>query len=242
MTGPGPADKVDLVRTWIHDPLLVLASFGAVAAILGVARVSRGWSADTRRKWLHVSVGAWVLFVTPRFAHLAWALVPPVVFIAVNASRLLRGSFPELAGTPSASRGLWTFPLGIALAYLLFWHDAGRAPILAGVAALTFADPAAALVGRRFGQRRYRGFGFGRSVEGSIAFFVVAALACGWTASHAAPALPFLRFAIGCAAAGAAVEAVTPPGWDNVTIPIAVGGVFHLLGSSLGGVGLQGLG
>jgi len=230
------------VRTWVHDPLLVLASFGAVAAFLGVARVMRGWSADRRRKWLHVSVGSWVLFVTPRFAHLAWALVPPLVFVAVNASRILRDSFPELADDPGASRGLWTFPLGIALAYVLFWNEAGRSAILAGVAALTFADPAAALVGRRFGQRRYRGFGFGRSVEGSIAFFVVAALACGWTASHATPAEPFLRIALGCGAAGAAAEAVTLPGWDNVTVPVSVAAVFLLLGGSLGSALLHRLG
>jgi len=113
------------VRSSLHDPILVLASFGAVAAFLAVARIARGWSGDARRKWLHVSVGAWVLFVTPRFVHLAWALVPPVVFIAVNASRRLRNAFPELADEPAAARGLWTFPLGVALTYILFWNERG---------------------------------------------------------------------------------------------------------------------
>ena len=218
------------MRSSLHDPILVLASFGAVAALLAATRLPRGWSADARRKFLHVSVGAWVLFVTPRFAHLAWALVPPVVFIAVNASRLLRDRFPELAEDPGAARGLWTFPLGVALAYVLFWNEEGRVPILAGVAALTFADPAAAIVGRRWGQRRYRGFGFGRSLEGSIAFLVVAAFAAGWIASHATPPGPFLRYAVGCGAAGATVEAFAPPGWDNVAIPLAVAAVFMALG------------
>ena len=219
------------MRASLHDPILVLASFGAVAALLAVARLMRGWSADARRKWLHVSVGAWVLFVTPRFAHLAWALVPPIVFIAVNASRYLRVSFPELADEPAAARGLWTFPLGIALSYIFFWYEGGRGPILAGVAALTFADPAAALVGRRWGQRRYHGFGFGRSLEGSTAFFLVAALVCGWTASHAIHPGPFVRFAVGCGAAGAVVEAFAPPGWDNVAIPLAVALAYGALGS-----------
>ena len=116
MTGPGPADKVTPVHAWYHDPLLVLVSLAAVAAFLGIARFLRSWSADARRKCLHVAVGSWVLFVTPRFDHLAWALVPPVLFIAVNASRFLRRSFPDLVSDPGAARGLWTFPLGIALA------------------------------------------------------------------------------------------------------------------------------
>lgn len=226
MTGLGPADTVAIVHAWFHDPVLVLCSFGAVAAFLGIARFMRSWSADTMRKWLHVTVGSWVLFITPRLDHLAWALVPPTLFIAINASRLLRRSFPDLSSDPGAAKGLWTFPLGVALVYVCFWNEAGRTAILAGVAALTFADPAAALVGRRWGQRRYRGFGFGRSLEGSLAFLVVAAVAAGWVAGHAMPPQPVLRFAIGCGAAGALIEAFAPPGWDNLLLPVGIGATY----------------
>jgi dolichol kinase len=217
------------VRSWIHDPLWVLASFGAVWGLLVFARASRAWSADARRRFLHVGVGSWVLAVTPRFDHLAWALVPPVAFVAINASRLLRDAFPDLGDRPAAARGLWTFPLGVVATYLLFWGGESRAAVLAGIAALTFGDPAAAWVGRRWGQRRYAGFGAGRSLEGSLAFLAVACVAVGAIAAYGSPDLHALRFAVGCGAAGAAVEAVTPAGWDNVSIPIVVAGVYGML-------------
>ncbi|HSQ60204.1 MAG TPA: hypothetical protein VLT84_07200 [Acidobacteriota bacterium] len=217
------------MRSWYHDPLWVLASFGAVLALLGIARWGRAWSPDARRRFLHIGVGSWVLFVTPRFDHLLWALVPPAAFLYANASGRLRSIDPDLASDPAAARGLWTFPLGVGLAYVFFWEDPARASLLAGVAALTFADPAAAWVGRRWGQRRYRGFGFGRSVEGSLAFLVVALAATAWIASGAPTDHLPVRIVVGAAAAGALAEAVTPPGWDNVTIPIVVAAVFGVL-------------
>ena len=229
MTGRGPVGIVSAVHTWLHDPLWVLASFGVVGVLLVVARRERGWNAGAKRRFLHIGIGACVLAITPRFHHLAWALVPPIAFIAINASRFLRGAFPGLADDPSAARGLWTFPLGVAATYLLFWGDGDRGAVLAGIAALTFGDPAAAWVGRRWGERRYRGFGFGRSLEGSLAFLLVSGFAIAWVAVFAVPGAIPLRFAVGCGAAGAAVEALSPPGWDNLFVPLAVAGAFGML-------------
>jgi len=39
--------------------------------------------------------------------------------------------------------------------------------------------------------------------------------------------VPVLRLAIGCAAAGAIVEAFAPPGWDNALIPVAVAAAYR---------------
>jgi len=207
----------------------VLASFGAVAMLVGAVGALRTMSIGTRRRGLHLGVGAWVLFVTPRFEHLGWALVPPLAFVAVNASRLLRERLPELASDPAAARGLWAFPLGVALTYLFFWSGESRHAILAGIAALTFADPAAAWVGRRWGQRRYRGFGFGRTLEGTLAFLAIAALAGGWLAARQGSPVDVARAAVLCGGAGAGVEALAPPGWDNIAIPLAVAAVYAFL-------------
>jgi len=220
---------VSAVHTWLQDPLWVLASFGVVWVLVVLARRARAWDPGTKRRFLHIGIGACVFAITPRFQHLAWALVPPIAFIAINASRLLRERLPELADEPAAARGLWTFPLGVAVTYVLFWGDGAGAAVLAGIAALTVGDPAAAWVGRRWGERRFRGFGFGRSLEGSLAFLVVAGVAVGWVASYAAPGAIPLRFAVGCGAVGAAVEAVSPPGWDNLFVPVAVAAAFGML-------------
>ena len=228
----------------LHDPLLVIASFLAVFALLVGARTmaARGASPGTVRRTLHVAIGLWTALVTALFWRLGWALVPPIAFLAVNASGKLSRFVPSLENSnpkPDDARsrtGLWTFPLGIALSYALFWSDPPRPPLVAGCLALALADPAAAWVGRRFGQRRLRPLALHRTLEGSIGFFVVAAVTTGVIAARfgmplvpGAPdvGVPVLRLAIACAAAGALAEAFAPPGWDNALIPVAVSAAYR---------------
>lgn len=229
----------------LHDPLLVLASFLAVFALLVGARVlaARGASPEAVRRTLHIATGLWTTLVSALFWRLGWALVPPLAFLAVNASGRLSRFVPSLdrpgedaTGTRRQSRtGLWTFPLGVALAYALFWGSPPRPQIVAGCLALALADPVAAWIGRRYGQRRLRPLALHRTLEGSMAFFVVAAITTAWIAARlGAPGaadggVPVLRLAIGCAAAGAIVEAFAPPGWDNALIPVAVGAAYLAL-------------
>lgn len=216
----------------LHDPALVLVSFLAVGFLVWLARIvgaSDRIAPGTLRKALHALIGAWTVAITPRFHHLAWAIVPPVAFLALNASPKVRDLMPRLATGGRETRGLWTFPLGVALVYLAFWEESPRPAILAGLAVLALADPVAAIVGSRYGQRRFQGFGDGRSLEGSAAFFVTAALAVGTLASLAGGGAFPWRMGVGCGAAGAVSEAISPSGWDNLTIPLAVAAVYRML-------------
>jgi dolichol kinase len=220
------------VPATLHDPALVLASLAAVLILVFLTRsVARALHASSmrQRKALHALIGAWTLVVTPRFHHLGWAVVPPVIFGAVNASAWGRTLMPDMARTAREARGLWTFPLAVVLIYILFWSAPPRAPILAGIAVLALADPIASLVGARWGQRKLL-LGGGRTLEGSLAFLIVAAVVVGMVAvvTGGYGAVPW-RMGIGCGAIGAIVEAWTPAGWDNLTVPIAIAGTYHLL-------------
>ena len=98
------------------------------------------------------------------------------------------------------------------------------APIRAaeiGVVVLGLADPAAGLIGRRFGRTRLRA---NRSLEGSLGFVVVGTLAAGaWLAFVHALSLPGAAV---LAAVGGLVGAITELGStrldDNFTIPVTV--------------------
>jgi len=220
------------VPATLHDPALVLGSLAAVLVLVYLTRfVARALhtSPEGQRKALHALIGSWTLFVTPAFHHLAWALVPPVVFGIVNASAWGKTLLPDLARSARESRGLWTFPLAVVFLYIVFWAAPPRASILAGLGVLALADPIASLVGAQWGQRKLV-MGGGRTLEGTLAFLVVAAIVAGTIAAvtGASGAFPW-RMGVGCGAAGAIVEAWTPAGWDNLTIPLAVAGAYHLL-------------
>lgn len=86
---------------------------------------------------------------------------------------------------------------------------------------LILADMAAALIGRKFGATPL----FGKSVEGSAAFFAVALLVIGAT-----PKIAYVpgEYIIGCVAAlaGTIVEALPIRIDDNLSVPLAVGFVL----------------
>lgn len=100
------------------------------------------------------------------------------------------------------------------------------------LAVLGLGDPAAAIVGRRFGRIR---IGESRTLEGSVAFVAAGGLAAfvvtAWL--HPAPwAVLALRALVG-ATLGAFAEALTRRLDDNLTIPLSVGvglGVLRLWG------------
>ena len=216
----------------LHDPILVLVSLTGVVLLLKAVRwvhhVS-GISPFVVRKVLHALIGAWTMLLTVLFVHRGWALVPPVIFTGLNVSPRLRAHLPQLAEDARTARGLWMFPLAVVLLYAFFWNGGDRGAVLAGCAALGLADPAAALVGSKLGQRRYGRWGHGRSVEGSLAFLAVAGIACGWIAASSPAASHALRVAVGCGVVGAVAEVVSPHGFDNLSVPLLVAAAYRIL-------------
>ncbi|MFZ1979396.1 MAG: diacylglycerol/polyprenol kinase family protein [Bacteroidota bacterium] len=105
-------------------------------------------------------------------------------------------------------------------------------------AILIISDSTSALFGRRFGRHRF----LGKSLEGSIAFFVSAVLVI-----FAAPKVRYLpmEYFIGiiAAAVGAVVEAFSVHIDDNLSIPLSVGivmwGLYLWLLPSVNVFGLQ---
>jgi len=111
--------------------------------------------------------------------------------------------------------GACSFVLGAAATILLFPGDIAVSALLV----LALSDPAAAIIGRRYGKRRI----FGKTLAGSLAFFLSAwfilALYFGDNPFRQLPA----------ALLGAVAEALPWPINDNLTIPVAVGLVGYLM-------------
>ena len=99
-------------------------------------------------------------------------------------------------------------------AFALFPRDVAVSAVLV----MGLADPAASVVGRRFGRKAL----LGGTAEGSLAFLVVAAIIL--LARHATPA------AILAGAASALVERRSWPLDDNLAVPLTCGLVLLLVG------------
>jgi len=119
-----------------------------------------------------------------------------------------------------------------ATALVLLALFASRPATMAALAVLGVADPIAALVGRRWGRHALRA---GRSLEGTLAFVasgtLVAALVLALAGAFSLPRIAL--FALLAGVSGAVAELLAKRLDDNLTIPVAVGGVVTAVGALL---------
>ena len=150
--------------------------------------------------------------------------------LSPRTNRLFVAAFGRMM-RPAEERGRVTGAtyLACASAAALFAFS----PTVAALALLFHAwgDPAAAIVGSRFGRVRLPHLGPGRpqskTLEGSLAFFAVALVVSAVLRTSGAFDV-FWPAAVGALAA-AAVELLRLPVDDNVTVPLVSGGLMAVL-------------
>lgn len=162
---------------WIRLVLFLLVSLVLLGGVRWYQR-ARQPSAEWARKLLHLGVGLLAL-VMPFLFHEIWpvlvvGLVYTLALALLRFGRLLReGPGQVLHSVSRTSLGEFSFVFAMCLIFLL----AGDNTILYVIPLmiLATADVAAAVVGVQYGRVRYDSEeGRLKSVEGSVAFFVVA--------------------------------------------------------------------
>jgi dolichol kinase len=188
----------------------------------------RGGTPARARNLLHVGLSLVAAAVVWRLPHPAGATVlagATLVALAVELARRRSAGFARqfhrLVGPMLRERearrltGATTLALGYTVAATAF----PGGPAMAGILLAGTADPVAALVGRRFGHRRWRG---GKSLEGSLAFLAVAFLVL-----LAVPGIGVAAAAVAALLVTAA-EAPTLPVDDNIYLPALAAAVVGM--------------
>jgi len=207
-----------------RDTIALLASFAYVFAMIGVAeglRKWRGYSVEFTRKFIHIAVGMWAFGTVLLFERRAFAIIPPLAFVAINALSYWQGTFKAMETGEKGQLGTVYFPLSFAALIWVLW---GRPHlVVASLMPMTWGDALAAVLGRRIGQHRYTVARSTRSLEGSAVMFLASWAATLVALVLLAPEPLGPAAAVGAAAATAlaatAIEAVSPWGIDNLTVP-----------------------
>jgi phytol kinase len=202
---------------------IVLAMYTALFAIFSV--VGHRLQPEVLRKGMHVSMGLPAL-TFPWLFESVWpvlviGIVVVLAFLAVRAQLpLVRPLARSLERVPRVSLGEFCFIVAVCIVFALAAGD----PVLYAIPILllTLADAAAALVGTAYGRHRYITMRYHKTVEGSIAFFVVA-YACIYfplalyTPASASDALIVAAL---IAMAVTVLEAAIGHGFDNLAVPL----------------------
>ena len=219
-----------MLPNWLA--LILACLYVGVAIALGeVLRKALRLSQGFTRKFIHVAVGMISVPTVLWFSDLRWAIIPPLAFVVINYLDYRFGLIQAMMSSNRSNLGTVYFPLAFAVALIIFWGDPSRPAtnprlIVAALMPLTWGDALAAIVGERFGQHRYTIFGQTRSLEGSVTMLIVSALAT-WMALGASPSA--VAVAVVIALGATLVEAISPWGIDNLTIPAVSTLIIKLL-------------
>ena len=212
------------MKPLLEVPLVALA-LAAGLGLLAWLGARLHWPAELRRKAVHVALGLGCAAFPWLFASPApvWALAGlSAAGLGFLRLRALRGGTlgSALHGVERPSWGELVFPLAVAL---VFHASEGHWELYTvPVLVLALADASGALVGRRWGRHPLRMDGAHKSLEGSVAVFLFAALCvalplaafAGWTWPLA------LAAALLAAGLAALVEGVAQEGLDNLFLPL----------------------
>jgi len=214
--------------------MLVMALLNGAMGTLSVGVWRNVLGCEIARKLLHVGMGIVTLFFPLLFRD-AWpvlllCLLTTIEMLVLRHARFLR--FLLAGALDGVQRRGWGEFAFIGAVTILFIAARGDTVLyVAPLLLLVLADAAAALCGTRYGRTFYVFAGARKSVEGSLAFGVVALMSTliVLLMSHieVQRALPL---ALAIAAATTLVEAVASRGCDNLLVPLCA---FVLLKFSL---------
>ena len=205
-----------------QNTVALIAAFIYIFAAIGVAEGLRKWRsypAEFTRKFIHIAVGMWAYGTVLLFENRAWAIIPPLSFVLINGFSYRQGTFKAMETSEKENLGTIYFPLSFAALIWLFWDRPHL--LVAGLMPMTWGDALAAVLGRRWGKHHYTILGSTRSLEGSAVMFLAswaATLVTLLLLSSIGP-LTAVWVAAVTALCAAAIEAVSPWGIDNLTVP-----------------------
>jgi phytol kinase len=217
-----------MLSGYLKDIILAIAFFIYPFLLLLVSKTMErtGVRKDTSRKFVHVAMGLVILFVH-FFDHKWIAVIPPLIFTAINAVDYKLGIFSQIQGEEKGNVGTILYPISFVVLIWTFYGTKWWGLAVLGVLALAFGDAGASIIGRQFGKTIYLVSGEVRSYAGSATMLVLTWIAAilvflvyGPTMGLAMQPGAILATGFIVAFVSTAVEALSIRGTDNLTVPL----------------------
>ena len=221
---------MDINIVWRQDYTALIVSYVYVFGIIGLGELLRRAGhrpPEFTRKFIHIGVGMWIVGTVLLFERWQFALIPPVTFVVINAISYWQDVFKAMEAEERGNLGTIYFPIAFGALIYLFWEQ--PVVLVASMMPMTWGDAMAAIFGQRYGHYHWTIGGRARSLEGSVAMLL-------WSWIPTFLALFLMPYVLGetpvnwlmafiysgaVAVVCTLVEALSPWGIDNLTVPAA---------------------
>jgi dolichol kinase len=168
------------------------------------------------RKFLHIMVGN-ILFILPLFQSrwvMALLVAAPFILLTFLISPYSPLKIKDRISGSGHGLGLVYYAISWTVLALIFFDQPWI--IAVGIAAMSYGDGMASLVGMKYGKIKYNLTGDTKSLEGSLTMFIVL-IGMLWVVLtyYAVPANPLVIVTVALVAT--IFEGLTPKGLDNIT-------------------------
>ncbi len=187
-------------------------------------------SPKTTRKYIHIGVAHTWLIAMFYLPELSYAIVPPILFTGVNYWAYRKNIWKSMNLEEEGREwGTIYYPFAMSILMLLCWSD--RSSQWQGAIAifiLGYGDGLAALVGQKYKILPFQIGSNNKTLLGSAVMLLSSFLVCYLFFPLAYPGEPGrLEVSLIIALSATIMEAVTPFGLDNLTIPFFVFGILN---------------
>ena len=187
------------------------------------------------RKFPHLMVGG-ILFLLPLFSNreiMAFLAAFPFVILTFLMSDYSPIKISNKISSSGHGLGLFYYAISwTILAYVFFDQPY---VIAVGIAAMSFGDGFAALIGKKYGKHEYTIFGETKTIEGSLAMFLILIAAIWIVLSYYIVFIGYPSFISNIwlilipALVTTFAEAITPKGLDNFTTCFSAVAIYLLI-------------
>ena len=226
--------------------LLILCYLYIVGIIVIAVRIDHKFPKNLKRKFLHIMIGNFV-YIIPFFtfttfpANFPFFVASPFILLTLSASPAspfnLKNKISGLADIATGGHQFGLVLYAISYTILAFFFSAKPYVMIAGILPMAFGDAAASLIGQKMGRHQFNIFSR-KSIEGTTAMFTITFVSVTLSLLLFSYLCPFstsilLLASLGVAALATGIEALTPKGLDNLTVPLISALAFLLL---IGGI------
>jgi phytol kinase len=208
------------------DLIGLILVYGYVALLLVISEKVLKKYPKFSRKFLHIMVGN-VLFILPFFtSQFIITFLAAAPFIVLTFLMSPYSPFKLHDKISSSGHGFGLVYYSISWTVLAFFFYNQPWIIAVGIAAMSYGDGMAALIGERYGKHKYNISGDIKSFEGSIGMLFVLIITLGMVLFYYNVTIPNLLIIPLVALVATIFEGITPKGLDNLTACFSAVGVY----------------
>lgn len=209
--------------------ILLSAMFLTLFAVGELAYHFGKIQAEFTRKFVHIGTGILTLLFPVMLTSHWFVLALCSSFLLILTLSLKFGFLPSINAIGRKSNGSILYPIIVYCTFLFYeWQHSEKIYFYLPILTMAFCDPMAAIIGKKYGVKKYHFGTDTKSYIGSFAFMLTSiplTMLCYWfTYSQIDSKLLILCICVGVVSMLA--EAVSTKGFDNFSIPATVATVL----------------